>query len=244
MISVRAVLPHEGKVTSELVAEAISLALHAVLVVSVIAAMNRVDGADRVNVLAPLALAGLVLGYMLSRTTLQDLVAHSIALWSGAAAAVVLVTAVALGPGEIVRSRGSAVIDLVQGVTQSLYGNDERTVEDNELLVVLGVTAWLLAYSSAWVIYRRGWFGLGVAVPAAILLASIRVENENGGWPLALFIFATIGLSPQRDHSEPQSLGAPEHGNRPRPLIPVSHRRVARGAGRGHCSPHSQSPHA
>ena len=195
MISARMAPLADRRATPEIAAEGISLALHAVLVLSVVAAMNRVEQGDRVNVLAPLAVAGLFLGYLLSRTALQDLVAHSVALWSGAAVAVMLVALVTEGPTEIIDSRGDSVVDLVRGVAKSLSGNEERKVDDTELLVVLGVTAWLLAYSSAWVIYRRGWFGLGVAVPASILLASIRVENQNGGWPLALFIFATIGLA-------------------------------------------------
>jgi transglutaminase-like putative cysteine protease len=179
----------------EYVAEGLALGLHAVLVLSVVGAMNRVDLGDRIGVLGPLALMGLVLGYLLSQTRAQDLVAHSIALWTGAMAAVLLVTLETAGPVAIVRSKGAAFVDLVTGVSQSLVRDDTSSVTDAQLLVVLGVTAWLLAYSSAWVIYRRGWFGLGVAVPASILLASIRVDNRNGGWPLALFIFAAIGLA-------------------------------------------------
>jgi transglutaminase-like putative cysteine protease len=179
----------------EYLAEGLALGLHAVLVLSVVGAMSRVDPGDRIGVLGPLALMGLVLGYLLSQTRAQDLVAHSIALWTGAMTAVLLVTIETAGPVEIVRSKGAVFVDLVTGVSQSLVRDDTNSVTDAQLLVVLGVTAWLLAYSSAWVIYRRGWFGLGVAVPASILLASIRVDNRNGGWPLALFIFAAIGLA-------------------------------------------------
>ena len=176
-------------------AEGLALALHALLVLSVVGAMNRVDLGDRIGVLAPLALTGLLLGYLLSQTRAQDLVAHSIALWAGAMAAVLLVAIETAGPVEIVHSRGGAFVDLVSGVSQSLVRDNTDSVSDAQLLVVLGLTAWLLAYSSAWVIYRRGWFGLGIAVPASILLASIRVDNRNGGWPLALFIFAAICLA-------------------------------------------------
>jgi transglutaminase-like putative cysteine protease len=176
-------------------AEGITLALHAMLILSVVAAMNRVDANDRVSILAPLALLGLGLGYWLTSTAFQDLIAHSIALWTGVVAAVALVGVATVGPAEIVRSRGEALIDLIRGVGTSIYADEANRVDDTELLVVLGITAWLLAYSSAWVLYRRGWFMLGVAVPASILLASLRVDDRNGGWPLALFVFAAIGLA-------------------------------------------------
>lgn len=180
---------------SDLTAEGVSLVLHAILILSVVGAMNRVDTGDRITILTPLSVLGLGLGYLLSRTRAQDLVAHSIALWTGAITAILLVGATSVGPVEIARSRGATLVDLVRGVGSALYRDESRRVSDNELLVVLGITAWLLAYSSAWVLYRRGWFALGIAVPAAILLASIRVDNGKGGWPLALFIFASIGMS-------------------------------------------------
>ena len=99
----------------EYVAEGLAFGLHAVLVLSVVSAMNRVDLGDRVGVLGPLALMGLVLGYLLSQTRAQDLVAHSVALWTGAMAAVLLVTLETAGPVEIVRSKGAVFVDLVTG---------------------------------------------------------------------------------------------------------------------------------
>ena len=185
----------ETRADPEIRAEVLSLVLHGMMVVSVVAAMHRVDTGDRATVLAPLALGGLALGYFLSRTFVQDMLAHSVALWSGAIASILLVAVVVTGPRELVDSRGKAVLDLITGVGGSIYGDRSSQVKDDELLVVLGITAWLLAYSSAWVLYRRRWFSLGVTVPALILLTSIRVDNRGGGWPLAVFVFAAIALA-------------------------------------------------
>jgi hypothetical protein len=195
MASLSSALSSARSTRPEYKAEGLSLVLHAVLVLSVVASMNRVDLHDRLTVLGPLALLGLLLGYALSRTRAQDLIAHSVALWTGAITALILVTIVSAGPVDIVHGRGRAFLDLLRGVARSLTTNQANSVSDTELLVVLGVTAWLLAYSSAWVMYRRGWYGLGIAVPASILLASIRVDQRGGGWPLALFVFAAIGLA-------------------------------------------------
>src|SRR6476469_9980360 len=89
-------------------AEGLALALHALLVLSVVGAMNRVEFGDSVGVLAPLALLGLLLGHLLTQTRAQDFVAHSIAVCTRAMAAVLLVAIETPGPVEIVRSRGGA----------------------------------------------------------------------------------------------------------------------------------------
>jgi transglutaminase-like putative cysteine protease len=177
------------------VTEVVTLLLHALLVVSVVAAMRRVDAGDRNAILAPLAVAGLLLGYLLARTRTVDMIAHSVALWTGGTAAILVVSLATDGVSGIVDSRGRSIVDLAASVVRSLYQDSSDEVGDTELVVVLGITAWLLAYCSAWVIYRRGWFLLGVAVPAAILLASMRLDERSGGWPLALFIFAAIALA-------------------------------------------------
>jgi transglutaminase-like putative cysteine protease len=177
------------------VAEVVTLVLHAVLVLSVVAGMRRVDGDDRNAILAPLAVAGLIAGYLLARTRAQDMVAHMVALWMGGAASVFIVTVATEGASGIVESRGVVFVDLARSVTSAIYRDRTEKVDDTELVVVLGVTAWLLAYCSAWVIYRRGWFLLGIAVPAAILLASIRADDRSGGWPLSFFSFAAIAMA-------------------------------------------------
>ncbi|MDQ2681886.1 MAG: transglutaminase-like domain-containing protein, partial [Chloroflexota bacterium] len=176
-------------------AEFMSLSCHLLMLWSVIAAMERVDSSDRWAVLGPLATAGLLLGFALARTRVQDLMAHSVAVWLGALASFVVVGTRGHTPLEIVEGRGSNYRELFSGVVQSLLGQNESPVETDQLLVVLGITSWLLAYSSAWVIYRRRWFAAGIGVPAAILLTSLRIDDANGGWPLALFLAGAIGLA-------------------------------------------------
>jgi hypothetical protein len=195
MATIARALPARPATDSSRVTEVVTLLLHALLVVSVVAAMRRVDAGDRNAILAPLAVAGLLVGYLLARTTAVDMIAHSIALWTGGTAAILVVSLATDGVSGIVDTRGRSIVDLAGNVVRSLYQDRSDEVGDSELVVVLGITAWLLAYCSAWVIYRRGWFLLGVAVPAAILLASMRLDERSGGWPLALFIFAAIALA-------------------------------------------------
>lgn len=175
-------------------AEFVSLFMHLLMLWSVVAAMSRVDSSDRWTVLGPLATVGLLLGFGLAKIRVQDLMAHSIAVWFGALSSLFLVGSQATSLGEVAANRGRAYRDLVQGVSESLLGNQVGPVDDRQLLAVLGLTSWLLAYSSAWVVYRRRWYTAGIGVPAAILLTSLRIDDQNGGWPLALFLIGAIGL--------------------------------------------------
>ncbi len=175
-------------------AELISLCMHLLMLWSVIAAMSRVDSSDRLLILGPLATSGLLLGFWLAKTDIQDLMAHSVAVWFGALSALVLVGSQSTSLGEVISNRGQSYRDLVTGIGESLIGNQVGPVEDRQLLAVLGLTSWLLAYSSAWVVYRRRWYAAGIGVPAAILLTSLRVDDRNGGWPLAFFLIGAIGL--------------------------------------------------
>src|SRR5215211_6247920 len=194
MAAIARALPARHVTDNSRVTEAVTLLLHALLVMSVVAAMRRVDAGDRNAILSPLAVAGLLLGYVLARTRAVDMIAHSIALWTGGTAAILVVSLVTDGVSGIVDTRGRSIVNLTGNVVRSLYQDRSDAVGDSELVVVLGITAWLLAYCSAWVIYRRGWLLLGVVVPAVILLASLRLDDRSGGWPLALFIFAAIAL--------------------------------------------------
>src|SRR5215211_3100228 len=83
MATIARALPARRVTYNSRVKEAVTLLLHALLVVSVVAAMRRVDAGDRNAILSPLAVAGLLLGYVLARTRAVDMIAHSIALWPG-----------------------------------------------------------------------------------------------------------------------------------------------------------------
>lgn len=174
--------------------DGISLVLHAIAVLAVVASMRRVDDADRLLILGPLAVGGLLFGYLMSRTRVQDFVAHSMALWVGAAASLITVVMTQTPTEELISARGRPFFYLLEGVWQSIFAERNQTVANDELLVVLGITAWLLAYCSSWVVYRRGWYFAGLAMPAAILLISIRLDGRSGGVPLAFFVVAAIAL--------------------------------------------------
>ena len=175
--------------------DGLSLVLHAIAIVAVVASMRKVDEADRLTILGPLAVGGLLFGYLLSRTRIQDFIAHSAALWAGALAAIFTVVVSQHSPATLISGRGRPFLDLLGGVWESVTTERQQAVPDDELLVVLGITAWLLAYCSSWVVYRRGWYAAGLAMPAVILLMSIRIEGRTGGLPLVLFVAAAIALA-------------------------------------------------
>ncbi len=182
--------------------ELVGFVLHVLLVLSVVASMTRIDRQDRFLVLAPMAVLGLVLGYWMAQAQVPDMLAHSIALWTGALVSVAVVVLSSSSVANIVDSRGKVFLDLASDVIRSLYERNGEPASDHELLVAFGIVTWLIAYSSSWVMHRRGWFGFAIAGPAMVLLTSLHVEGNAGSVPLALFLFAAIGLAARNSFSQ------------------------------------------
>jgi transglutaminase-like putative cysteine protease len=69
-------------------------------------------------------------------------------------------------------------------------------LDDPRLLaIMLGAAVWLVAYTSAWVLFRRGWLITALALPVVIALANLGYAPEEGSLPLLVMVVAGIVLA-------------------------------------------------
>jgi transglutaminase-like putative cysteine protease len=148
------------------------------------------DGAS----MAVLAVGGLLTGLGLAKLSTPDLLAHLFAILSGVFASLLLAAErmpIATGGWS---ARLAALGDLsVQWLAQAQAGdplNDPRL-----LSIMLGAAVWLVSYTAAWVLFRRGWLTTALALPGAIALANIGYAPEEGTLPLLVMVVAGTMLA-------------------------------------------------
>ena len=144
--------------------------------------------------MAVLALGGLLTGLVLAKSSAPDLLAHLLAIVSGVMASVILaVERMPLAPGG-----RSARAQALLGLAQEWYATFQAggRLEDPHLLaIMLGAAIWLIAYTSAWVLFRRGWLTTAVALPTVIALANLGYSPEQGTLPLLVIVLAATLLT-------------------------------------------------
>src|SRR5215212_10922999 len=125
----------------------VSVVLHAVLLVLMADAIGRVEHRERLGILIPLALGGGGIGLTLAKTRTVDLFAHVTAFVFGIVAAVGI-TAVRYGD---LGGGWRASLDRLDVRAERLYRSLEQSkpLEDDLLVAVIGITIWLVGYSSA-----------------------------------------------------------------------------------------------
>jgi hypothetical protein len=148
------------------------------------------DGAS----MAVLAVGGLFVGLVLAKLSTPDLLAHLFAILSGLIASFLLaVERMPLGDGGRLE-RFDALVDLsADWLVQAQAGeplNDPRL-----LAIMLGAAVWLVSYTSAWVLFRRGWLTTALALPIVITLANLGYAPEEGTLPLLVIIVASTMLA-------------------------------------------------
>ena len=60
---------------------------------------------------------------------------------------------------------------------------------------MLGAAVWLVSYTAAWVLFRRGWLTTALALPGAIALANLGYAPEEGTLPLLVMVVAGTMLA-------------------------------------------------
>lgn len=132
--------------------------------------------------------SGYLVGFLLSKTRMPDLIAHAIAMMTGLAAAVIAVEPrYTAGAVQGLRFR-----DLLQrnwdrvDVLVDSFRSGAR-LPDDVAQVAISLTIWLVGYSSAWMLFRRGWFVWSVILPASIFLTSLALDREQPAWPALAF---------------------------------------------------------
>ena len=144
--------------------------------------------------MAVLAVGGLLTGLGLAKLSTPDLLAHLFAILSGVFASLLLAVErmpLALG-GRLARL--GALGDLgAQWLAQAQAGDP---LDDPRLLsIMLGAAVWLVSYTSAWVLFRRGWLTTALALPVVIALANLGYAPEEGTLPLLVMVVAGTMLA-------------------------------------------------
>jgi transglutaminase-like putative cysteine protease len=154
----------------------------------------RTDVAPDGISMAVLAIGGLLTGLGLAKLSTPDLLAHLFAILSGVFASLLLaVERMPLADGGRF-ARLATLGDLgAQWLAQAQAGDP---LDDPRLLsIMLGAAVWLVSYTSAWVLFRRGWLTTALALPGAIALANLGYAPEEGTLPLLVMVVAGTMLA-------------------------------------------------
>jgi transglutaminase-like putative cysteine protease len=171
----------------------ISVVLHAALLVVMADAIGRVEQRERLGILVPLALGGGLIGLTLAKTRSVDLFAHLTAFVFGVTAAVG-VTAVRYGD---LGGGWRTTLDRLELRAERLYTSLEQSkpLEDDLLVAVIGITIWLVGYSSAWMLYRRRWLGPSVMLPGVVILTSLGLDRDASSAPIFAYLVVAMVLA-------------------------------------------------
>jgi hypothetical protein len=141
-----------------------------------------------------LALGGLLTGLVLAKSAAPDLLAHLLAILSGVMASLIL----AAERMPLAADGRSARAEALLGLGQEWYATFQSggRLDDPRLLaIMLGAAVWLISYTSAWVLFRRGWLTTAVALPTVIALANLGYSPEQGTLPLLVIVLAATLLT-------------------------------------------------
>ncbi len=171
-----------------------SVFLLGIVLLSTAWTVTRTDVAPDGVSMALLAVGGLLTGLGLAKLSTPDLLAHLFAILSGVFASLLLAVErmpLALGGRW---ARLGALGDLgTQWLAQAQAGDP---LDDPRLLsIMLGAAVWLVSYTSAWVLFRRGWLTTALALPVAIALANLGYAPEEGTLPLLVIVVAGTMLA-------------------------------------------------
>lgn len=170
-----------------------TIVLHAALLVFMAESIARIERSDRVSILIPLALGGGALGFVLAKARTFDLLAHLTALVFGITAAL-LATCYHYGDFgggwrealDNIETRSERFID---AFAQS------KPLDDDLLVATIGITLWLVAYCSAWMLYRRRWLGPAVMLPGFVILTSLGLDRDASANPVYAYLAVAMVLA-------------------------------------------------
>ncbi|MGH2617399.1 MAG: transglutaminase-like domain-containing protein, partial [Thermomicrobiales bacterium] len=171
-----------------------SVILLAIVLLCTAWTVSRTDVAPDGVSMAALAIGGLLTGLLLAKLSTPDLLAHLFAILSGIFASLLLaVERMPLAEGGRLE-RLNALVDLsAEWLIQAQAG---YPLDDPRLLaIMLGAAVWLVSYTSAWVLFRRGWLTTALALPIVIALANLGYAPEAGTLPLLVMVVAGTMLA-------------------------------------------------
>src|SRR5215218_10073924 len=182
---VRGITPAEGWV---------SVILLGIVLLCTAWTVARTDVAPDGVSMVVLAVGGLLTGLGLAKLSTPDLLAHLFAILSGVFASLLLaLERMPLGVGGQLARLGMLGDLGAQWLAQAREGDP---LDDPRLLsIMLGAAVWLVSYTAAWVLFRRGWLTTSLALPGAIALANLGYAPEEGTLPLLVMVVAGTMLA-------------------------------------------------
>ncbi len=180
----RRLVPAEGLVV---------VLLHLIMMLAAAWSVLEADWVEGLQAIPIIVLAGTLFGQLLARAEAPDLASHLSAFWLGLF--VVVAHTVVRFPdlGATYPQRVRELATLFEDWTRSTANGDR--MDDVHLFVVLmGLTGWLVAYMSAWTLYRRSWVTAAVLLPGAVMMINLGYRPESGAAPLVLYIVAAGSL--------------------------------------------------
>ncbi len=188
--------------------------LHGVILSATAWTVERAAWAPDRTHLAAVAILGLIVGLFLAKIHAPDLLAHLAAFWIGTAV-VIAIAVERMGDGlASPRERLALLGEQALGWYRDILSG--HAIDDPRLFaMLLGLTMWLVAYTSAWVLYRRGWLTTAIVLPGVITVVNLGYSPGEGSWPLLLFIVAACLLA-TRHHAYRRELEW-SRGRLPRP---------------------------
>ncbi|MBA2598341.1 MAG: DUF4129 domain-containing protein, partial [Chloroflexia bacterium] len=166
-----------------------SVFLLAIVVLGTAWTVVRTDVAPDGLSMGLLAIGGLFTGLVLAKLSTPDLLAHLFAILSGIFGSLLLaLERMPLADGGRM-ARLTALADLGAGWILQAQSGDP--LDDPRLLaIMLGAAVWLVSYTAAWVLFRRGWLTTALVLPIVIALANLGYAPEEGTLPLLVMVIA------------------------------------------------------
>ncbi len=143
-----------------------------------------------------MATAGYLVGYLLARILIPDIVAHGIVFLMGIAVALFAIEPNTLwdqlraGEWRLVLDRYGT---LLRGFVSSIESGERFSTD--VAVFAIGLTIWLVGYSAAWMLFRRGWIFWSLALPGSILLVTLALDREQPTWPALLYLGLALAVA-------------------------------------------------
>ncbi|HET8523687.1 MAG TPA: transglutaminase domain-containing protein, partial [Thermomicrobiales bacterium] len=171
----------------------ITVVLHMLLILVAAEAVQREAWANGLGVLTPVAALAMLDGLILAKSRTPDLLSHALSFFLGLALAVFL-TAASLDQSAGWKARLIFLRDRADLWYQRVEAG--KRVDDSELFVLMMTfTVWLIAYCSAWMLYRRRWLLASVALPGMVILINLGYAPSSSTWPLVIYLLGALVLA-------------------------------------------------
>ncbi|MGI8643042.1 MAG: hypothetical protein ACR2LS_02870, partial [Thermomicrobiales bacterium] len=173
--------------------------LHIAIVLIATWSIQAAGWSDQGENLPLIAIGAAAFGFALAKSPVIDLLAHLVTFWMGVAVVWVITAATFAEPDSGWRGALAAIAERLRAWIQ-LSAQGEPANDRVLFAGLLALSVWLVAYMSAWTLYRRQWVVAAVGLPAVVTLCNAGYSNRIGAWPLAALLLAAVMLTAAHFH--------------------------------------------